>query len=116
MSREDITLEDGWFIGEDQPFAYVVSDDASTPRPIDITGLTILFEMSATFSGDSLFITPVTVTNGPGGLIEWIVASGDTIGLAGDETYWYTVRIVTPGSRTELAWGTIELNDVFVNY
>ncbi len=116
MSRADIALSDNWFIGEDQPFAYVVSDDANTPRPIDLTGLTILFELSASFSGDSLFITPCQVTNGPQGVVEWIVASGDTIGLPGDATYWYTLRIVDVGSRTELAWGTVRLNDVFVNY
>ena len=116
MSREDITDADGMFIGEDQPFKYVIDDGASTPRPVDLTGMTILFEVSASFSGDSLFITTAEVTDGPQGIVEWIVPSGDTISLPGDETYWYTLRCVDPGGRTELAWGELYLHDVYVNY
>lgn len=116
MSRSDIVAGDNWFIGEDQPFVYQVKDDAATPRPIDLTGQTILFEVSTTRSGDSIFITTTTVTNGAQGIVEWIVASADTIGLPGDVTYWYTLRRVDPGARAELAWGSVVLNDVFVNY
>jgi hypothetical protein len=114
MSRADITESDNWFIGEDQPFRFIIVDE--TGARVDVTNNAIVFELSATHSGDPLFTINVAIDDGPNGVVSWTVAQDDTQGLTGDAGYWYVLRRTDSGSATELAYGTVQLLDVYVNY
>lgn len=114
MAREDITWEDAWFVGEDQPFEFTIVDSAGVA--VDVTGFTIQFELSDVYSGDALFTKSVSLDDPSNGVISWLVDAADTVDIPGDTDYWYTVRRVDSGYATELAWGQARINDVFVNY
>jgi hypothetical protein len=113
--RNDITAGDGWFIGEDKQIRFPLTDPAGTP--LNITGYTIQFKVSATLSGDPIAaLTKTAALTAPSsGICTVTIPAADTLTLT-PTTYFYVLRRTDVGFKSELAYGSIVLNDVFVNY
>lgn len=116
--QADITKADGWFIGEDKVLSYTIVDqNVAAHTPVDITGFTIDFLLSATYSGADIFTVPAVLDADPTtGVCTVTVASSYTINLAADDSYWYSLRRTDPGAFEELAFGNVFLRDVWVDY
>lgn len=120
MSVEsDITVKDEYFIGEDKEIGFTIADQtlANSPPAGDISAWTVVFEVSAAFSGDKLFsVLADTASQGASSIALVTIAKALTVNLPGDTQYWYTLRRTDPTAALELAFGTLWLRDVFVNY
>ena len=112
-TQSNITASDGFFIGEDKSLVFTIYTSAGAAQ--DITGWTISWLLSATNSGAATLTKSATLTTPASGICTVAVASGDTSGLT-PGTYYYTLRRTDSGSKAELAYGTCELLDVYVNY
>jgi len=116
-TQSNITDADGWFIGEDKTLRFTVVDQNGAAQ--NVTGYTMDFKLSATFSGDRLFTKTVgagiTLTSPAGGIVDVQIDAADTSGLS-PTTYYYVLRRTNAGSHWELAYGTAVLKDVEVNY
>lgn len=113
MSTEaNLEASDGFFIGEDKALVFTIT---SLGVPVNITGWTIQFAMADVQSGAADVTKSATLTNPTQGVCTVTIASGDTIGLNPASTWFYRLRRTDSGSRAELAYGTIDLLDVYVD-
>jgi hypothetical protein len=78
-----ITEEDDWFAGEDQNIEWDIRDKAGTP--VDISGWTIVFKMSATKGGSTALTKTATVITASRCRVSPLAA--DTLSLA-PRNYW----------------------------
>jgi hypothetical protein len=112
-TQSNITASDGFFIGEDKSLVFTIYDANGAVQ--NITGWTISWLLSATNSGTAILTKSATLTTPASGVCTVTVASGDTSGLT-PGTYYYTLRRTNSGSKAELAYGSCDLLDVYVNY
>lgn len=119
MSRQaDITKADGFFIGEDKTLSFTIVDENQSTHPVvDITDWTLVWELSASYSGVNIFIISVDLDADPTtGVCNANIPGTETEGLQADRDYWYTLRRTDLGSHEELAFGNCWLRDVWVDY
>ena len=112
-TQSNIAASDGFFIGEDKSLVFTIFNSAGSAQ--DITGWTISWKLSATLSGNATLTKSATLTTPASGICTVSVAAGDTSGLT-PGTYYYVLRRTNAGSAAELAYGSCELQDVYVNY
>lgn len=112
-AQANITSDDGFFIGEDKSLVFTIQDSAGAA--VNITGWTIQFAMADALSGSSDLTKSATLTTPLSGICTVAIASGDTIGLDPTSTWYYRLRRTDSGSRAELAYGTVDLLDVYVD-
>jgi hypothetical protein len=111
-TNANLAASDGFFIGEDKSLVFNITSGGS---PVNITGWTIQFAMADALSGSSDLTKTATLTTPLAGICTVAIASGDTIGLNPESTWYYRLRRTDSGSRAELAYGTIDLLDVYVD-
>lgn len=113
MSTErDFTEGDGWFVGEDKGIVFTITNSAGAA--LDITGWTISYEFAAIQYGHEIFSKTATMITPTAGVCAVVIDSGDTIALT-PQTYYYTLRRIDTGFRTELAYGSIALRDTWTD-
>jgi hypothetical protein len=117
--QQDILDSAGWFIGEHKTLRFQVTDNSTPPVPLDITGWVVDWKVSLTNSGDRLFTKSVgsgiALTTPLQGILDVSINAADTLTLV-PGTYFYALRRTTAGSESELAYGSMVLKDVYVNY
>jgi hypothetical protein len=111
-TRRDITAADGWFIGEDKGLVFTVTTGGAVQN---ITGWTIQFALADVLSGSADLTKTATLTTPLLGICTVAIASADTIGLNPASDWWYRLRRTDSGSRAEINYGTVDLQDVYVD-
>lgn len=116
-TQADITLQDGFFRGEDKALVFtIVQSDGTTKQ--NITGWTMTFRMGSTQFGSPVITKTPVLTDPTNGVCTVTLASADTSALTNegaDATYYYDLRRTDSGSRTELAYGSIAIRDTWTN-
>lgn len=113
MSVEaNITEEARFFTGEDKSLVFTVRD--GNGRLMNITGWSLEWKLATALAGEPILILTGSITDGPIGRCKVIVPAGDTTDLL-PGTYFYDLRRVDLGSYAELAYGTLELLDPYVD-
>lgn len=115
MSTE-ANIDSGFFRGEDKAIVFTIKN--TNGAAIDITGWTMSFRMASALWGTAVITKTPTLTTPASGICTVNLASADTSGLTQDgnsTTYYYTLRRTNAGSRTELAFGHIVVQDTFTD-
>jgi hypothetical protein len=107
MPRNDptyqpITVDDGWFLGEDQSVQWTISQSSGAVQ--DLTGFTLQFKLAATKGGSNVLTKTVTSGSPTSGVCTLTTVPGDTAGLSAT-TYYYTLSRTDSGFNRVLAWG-----------
>lgn len=112
-TRADITAADGFFVGEDKSLVYTITAAGSA---VNISGWSIQWAMSATQGGAAVLTKTATLTTPTSGICTVVIASADTLSLNTSSTtdYFYRLRRTDTGSRSELAYGSVDLLNIFV--
>ena len=110
----NITAGDEFFRAEDKNIIFTVMQaDGVTPQ--NITGWTITFRMTLNMGGAAVITKSATLTTPLSGICTVTLASADTTALVADTTYLYDLRRTDSGSRSELAFGTIVIQETYTN-
>jgi hypothetical protein len=120
MSIEaNIASTDGFFRGEDKTLRFTVVDDGD--NPVNITGWTITFTMSASQHGAQIagltktVGSGITLTSPASGILDVTILDTDTV-AQGPAIYYYSLRRTNAGFAAELAFGSIDLREEYVDY
>jgi hypothetical protein len=113
MSTErDVTAGDGWFVGEDKSFVFLVHDAVGAVA--NVTSWTITWRLSNEKYGAPILTKTAIITDGPNGVATVLVNSADTIAMI-PGTYYYDARRIDTGARAELAYGSAVLLDTWTD-
>jgi len=113
-THADIIVTDGFFRAEDKDFVFTVLQSNGISGQ-NITGWTITFRMATTLGGAAVITKSATLTTPAQGICTVTLASADTSALSVDTTYYYDLRRTDSGSRAELAYGTILVQETYTN-
>ena len=111
-TQRDITSADGWFVGEDKSLVFTITSGGGAQN---ITGWTIQFALGDVLSGTADVTKTASLTTPAAGICTVTIDSADTVGLDASATWYYRLRRTNAGSRAELAYGSVDLLDVYVN-
>jgi hypothetical protein len=109
----NITAADGFFIGEDKSLVYTITAGGAS---VNISGWTIQWALSATQGGAPVLTKTASLTTPTSGICTVVLASADTLSLntATTTDYFYRLRRTDTGSRSELAYGSVDLQGLYV--
>lgn len=113
-TRNDITVNQGYFRAEDKAIVFtILQDDGTTPE--NITGWTLTFRVAATLGGAAIIVKTPVLTTPLAGVCTVTLASADTSALTADTFYYYDLRRTDSGSRAELSYGTMLVQETYTN-
>jgi hypothetical protein len=118
-TKADIAVKDGFFRGEDKSIVFDIVNAVGDPQ--DITGWTVSFRVASSKFGAAIIQKTVgsgiTLTDPTAGRLTVVLASADTVAFTNDGSdadYSYVLRRTNAGSRTELAYGALVIQDTWV--
>jgi hypothetical protein len=103
-----IITDISWYRGEDVVLTDSIKDAGGAA--VNITGWSLQFTLKKAYGDAAAVLTKstagggITITNGPGGVLQVTIASADTASLE-VRTYVYDIQRIDAGSRAVLSIG-----------